>query len=1110
MFPFPARTAILYTAPRCQVRDEGAVIVAKDRLSWLAMITITSKLTCCADTAKGGASRRDVTSPRRGGGIAVTACLWVVCSAGASESLPTYYAHPTHEDADGVIAPWHTGQNGQWDERLQIAVELYKRYPWVSKDKAVMAAPHIIYNTHWRIADDGTISIPPTHPWMCGDLSQRALSIIQGLTGHYRYSGDPLAFVYIPLTADYILDYCLTGPDHPWPGFPVSTPTKGMGYGRADPNVANQLDLCAYMGVEMVRAYKLTGTTRYLEAAKRWGEVIARKCNHTNPDLPPWGRYVSPQYMLWSDELTGGVVLIVEFLDVLIDLGFTGTDDVIVKARDAGRDYLIHDLLPRWTDNEAWGRHYWDMEGALLCGVVPWICEYFMDRPDVFPSWRTDARNILSLALNRNCVDPVSRGEAYSGAWAIPESSICCRTSLSYNQYTYAPAFLKYGSLADDAWAREIGRRMLLMATYDSRRTGVVLDGLAGEVVEAGNWLNLAHPWPLCQLIKAMALAPELCGPARENHLMHSTSAVTSIVYDKGRIAYRTFDAPAKSVDVLRLAFAPTRVVTDGKPLPPRADLQGNGYAVKAIGGGDHLATVRHDGCTAVVVEGDGDPQAVVEDAALTYTGPWVTATRADARGGTLHVASENGAAASHEFAGNQVRLIGLVGPEGGLADVFVDGVPQRTLIDCWNPAARHQQVLYGKSGLTNGMHVLKVVCRGRGNPLARGSAVYVDAVQSSSATGDEGFGAGGGPQGLQRMIFGYTRREDYVDSRGNAWRPGTEFVIRLGRGADSVARALYTHRRSLHIGNTPDPELYRYGLHGKSFRVNLTVGPGRYAVRLLFADTSLRGAMRAWINDDPAIETLEVREAAGGAFRAFDLVLPNVRPKHGMVEVRFEGVADGEAYLQALELTPYTGDDVRVLYRAAKPLLVNASFEADLKRVPKAFAFISETPTRWRFVREASKDHGIQNITHWGRGKVGVWLPPGDGIYQVARYHTIEPGERYRVYARVRGKGKEGVSGSTAAGNRIGVTLYWVRDPSKPFAGRKDEAWGVVAETSVVPAANGVWQDLRAAYVATSADAGRHFAVKGWHRHDRGTDDAYAYFDELSLVRAAGTVKVK
>src|SRR5262249_9224663 len=90
--------------------------------------------------------------------------------ATAATNLPSYYAHSAAQDSNGVIAPWYQGLNGQLDERLNIAVNVYKRYPWVDKPKAVMAAPDFVYNSHWSINADGTILIPPTTDWMCGDL----------------------------------------------------------------------------------------------------------------------------------------------------------------------------------------------------------------------------------------------------------------------------------------------------------------------------------------------------------------------------------------------------------------------------------------------------------------------------------------------------------------------------------------------------------------------------------------------------------------------------------------------------------------------------------------------------------------------------------------------------------------------------------------------------------------------------------------------------------------------------------------------------------------------------------------------------------------------------
>ena len=161
--------------------------------------------------------------------------------------------------------------------------------------------------------------------------------------------------------------------------------------------------------------------------------------------------------------------------------------------------------------------------------------DHIMKYPEAYPNWENDLRNMLSLVWNRNCADPNSFGDVYSGAWAFPESSVCCGTSLSYNQYTAGPTLIRYGALAHSEWACEIGRRMMIMATYDSLENGVVKDGLFGDQVATAEWSNLAHPWPLCQVLEAMAWLPEYICPNRENHVVRSTSVVQEILYGQGQ-----------------------------------------------------------------------------------------------------------------------------------------------------------------------------------------------------------------------------------------------------------------------------------------------------------------------------------------------------------------------------------------------------------------------------------------------------------------------------------------------------------------------------------------------------------------------------------------------
>lgn len=50
---------------------------------------------------------------------------------------------------------------------------------------------------------------------------------------------------------------------------------------------------------------------------------------------------------------------------------------------------------------------------------------------------------------------------------------------------------------------------------------------------------------------------------------------------------------------------------------------------MKPLPGGGCIVSIRHDGAKEVAITGD-DPQQVVENQALSYTGPWQAAPRAE------------------------------------------------------------------------------------------------------------------------------------------------------------------------------------------------------------------------------------------------------------------------------------------------------------------------------------------------------------------------------------------------------------------------------------------------------------------------------------------------
>lgn len=298
--------------------------------------------------------------------IAITVFLAgvVVRPSSAATIQKHYYGHDAVHDQYGVIAPWYRGLNGQCDLRVRIAAETLKRYPWTTPTNAIAAYPHYVFTSTWRIGTNGFIQ--PNNPgdWLNGDLGQRATSVLNGFVDYYRYTGDPAAIAHVTYMADYILDHCVTPSNHPWPGLFISVPSKGKAYHKADPRGMIQLDICGSTGQGLLRAYQLTGNTRWLKVAQQWADVLAAHCD-LKPGADPWPRYANPEDVKWGkdkdgNKQTAGVTMILAFLDDLIRLGYTGKDNAVVAARDAGRRYVRDRLLPAWWVNDTWGRYFWE------------------------------------------------------------------------------------------------------------------------------------------------------------------------------------------------------------------------------------------------------------------------------------------------------------------------------------------------------------------------------------------------------------------------------------------------------------------------------------------------------------------------------------------------------------------------------------------------------------------------------------------------------------------------------------------------------------------------------------------------------------------------------
>ena len=74
-------------------------------------------------------------------------------------------------------------------------------------------------------------------------------------------------------------------------------------------------------------------------------------------------------------------------------------------------------------------------------------------------------------------------------------------------------------------------------------------------------------------------------------------------------------------------------------------------------------------------------------------------------------------------FSGTRVKLIGNTGPDCGMADVFIDGIYQKTL-DFYNQPAKETVTVFAAEGLADGKHLLGLLARGTKRPESTGTAI--------------------------------------------------------------------------------------------------------------------------------------------------------------------------------------------------------------------------------------------------------------------------------------------------------------------------------------------------------------------------------------------------
>lgn len=437
---------------------------------------------------------------------------------------------------------------------------------------------------------------------------------VDGVVAWYPYSGDKEAVDAVRGMLDYQLAHGTTPADWAWPGVPFATSCDDQTeYGHCIENMPKEFyggietDKVGQLGAGYTLFYEMTGAHKYLEAAIRCADALAKYVRSGDEEHTPWPFRLDARtgVTLALEEYGGDVSSSVRMFDELIRLK-AGNTTAYQKARDVAWNWVLHNPLNRSSKAaDRWSGFFEDVprNSSNVNQFLPDMTAYYiMSREDpasVDPEWVSHVGHLIDWVRHR-----FGRGP-YLGAWAIdeqgppPEYSGCCsRAGQGSHGGRWAAINALYAEKTGDGQAREDAFRSMNYATYFTSSEGLV--ACCGTDYHAPYWFSDGYADYLRHFSWTMGALPDLA-PAGENHLLRSSSVLQRVTYEPHRVSYHAFNAGG--IQVLRLNFKPDSVHAGSAMLPLRSDLKISGYTLDAAAGGDYIVRVRAQESSDVVIE---------------------------------------------------------------------------------------------------------------------------------------------------------------------------------------------------------------------------------------------------------------------------------------------------------------------------------------------------------------------------------------------------------------------------------------------------------------------------------------------------------------------------
>jgi hypothetical protein len=488
--------------------------------------------------------------------------------------------HPLVLDGQNRIVPWYTPRTNAFDNYLD------KCWSWaVAAPNDAHGLPISFLYCSWYPGD------PPTlNPAWENDVGEKIPNWVDSARLYYQYSGDPAALDYVKRFVDYSLIHGQTPKNHMWPDFPVGTANAGSTEFRGFTQVWTMwdchVDLAADTAYAMYRMYQMYGDPKYLNKAIQVADLLAGRIVVGSATNSPWPYVVNSLTGANQSRYAASWDGALRLFDLLVTHN-QGSVSNYVSARATLKNWLLTYPMQNgnWvdghSDNYINGTNNWSNTSASD------MCLYLLDNPDWDPNFLTDVPRLLKWTEDYfvNVSTPDGLPGQYYGAY-VPAEQFAYMYRMGYQAARLGAQYALWYAVTNDATYKDRAYRCFSYNTYLMQTNGQATDA-ANESV--GYWWSDCYGEAPRMYYYGLAAIPEWAPPG-ENHLVYSSSAVTSIAYTSNSVSYATFDEA--STETLRLAFTPASVWVNGTLLPERPDLGQAGWVFNAS---NQVLRLRHD-----------------------------------------------------------------------------------------------------------------------------------------------------------------------------------------------------------------------------------------------------------------------------------------------------------------------------------------------------------------------------------------------------------------------------------------------------------------------------------------------------------------------------------